>query len=161
MSATFFIQRLQTFFYFLHVFLTFFNVFFLNFRLNAYYIYGPLCSRGGSTILGRGLRRLIASSGGILRRWAQRTTVTLRQCWRGLQVRSLLSAVVTLATWRHCTWCPTWCTSSGSLTALTSSWRSSTTSASSALIASRSQTPSCCTVTICRQDSGGNDYGKR
>jgi len=37
MSATFFIQRLQTFFYFLQVF-TFFNVF-LNFHLNVYYIY--------------------------------------------------------------------------------------------------------------------------
>ena len=38
MSATFFIQRLQTFFlYFLHVFYVF-NVFF-NFYLNVYYIY--------------------------------------------------------------------------------------------------------------------------
>jgi len=34
----FFMQRLQTFFYFLHVFLRF-NVF-LNFHLNVYYIYG-------------------------------------------------------------------------------------------------------------------------
>ena len=38
MSATFFIQRSQTFFYFLHVFLRFLT-FFLNFHLNVYYIY--------------------------------------------------------------------------------------------------------------------------
>ena len=38
MSATFFIQRLQTFFLFSPRFFTFFNVF-LNFHLNVYYIY--------------------------------------------------------------------------------------------------------------------------
>jgi len=42
-TSTFFIQRLQTFFYFCHVFLTFFNVFLFFFLERFFYIYASSC----------------------------------------------------------------------------------------------------------------------